>query len=156
LNSARFTDTSSTLLRWTEMKHWLKMPQIQNRYPSDSSKQILFGQSLGGQFALYSSMYGRAPFYAVIASNPALHRNLAFFKQDLVKREGRPLAYISSAEFDDPRFRQPALAWQDYWRDRAPSWRRQFSTVAGHNHLSANPEVFRDGLKWVFSQPSPK
>jgi uncharacterized protein len=129
------------------------IPVIQKRYPVDASRQILFGQSLGGQFALYTSMYGHAPFYGVIASNPALHRNLEFFKHDLLKRENRPLAYISSAEFDDPTFRRPALQWQSYWHDKAPEWRRHFSTLQGHNHLSANPEVFRDGLKWLFNTP---
>lgn len=129
------------------------MPRIQKIYPVDPSKQILFGQSLGGQFALYSSMYGHAPFYGVIASNPALHRNLEFFKQDLLKRDDRPMAYISNAEFDDPTFRIPALEWQSYWQDKAPEWHRHFSTLPAHNHLSANPEVFRDGLKWLFSRP---
>ncbi|MGS2719174.1 alpha/beta hydrolase [Paraglaciecola aestuariivivens] len=128
------------------------MPAVQSRYAVDQSKQVLFGQSLGGQFALYTSMYGSAPFYAVIASNPAIHRNLDFFKQPLAPRTQRPLAYISSAEFDAPIFRQPTLDWQSYWQDKAPEWPRQFVHLAKHNHLSANPEVFRDGLIWVFKQ----
>lgn len=127
------------------------MPALQKSYPVDSKKQILFGQSLGGQFGLYTSMYGRAPFYAVIATNPALHRNLDYFKQPLKQRSDRPKTYIVSAEFDADVFREPALKWQSHWVGKSSEWQRVFVDLPGHNHLSANPEAFRDGLKWVFA-----
>jgi predicted alpha/beta superfamily hydrolase len=128
------------------------MPTIQSKYKVDGEQQILFGQSLGGQFALYTSMYGVTPFYAVIASNPAFHRNLAFFKQTLKPSKKRPMAFVSLAELDDERFRIPAKDWQTFWRKKnPPDWQLQFLELQGHNHLSANPEVFRQGLKWVLS-----
>lgn len=125
------------------------MPRILADYPSDSDRQILFGQSLGGQFALYTAMYGTAPFAAVIASNPALHRNLDFFLKPLARRSTHPMAYISSSENDAPRFREPALAWQAHWRDRAPQWKRTFVDLPKHTHLSANPDAFLNGLLWL-------
>jgi predicted alpha/beta superfamily hydrolase len=129
------------------------MPAIQRKYKVDVKRQILFGQSLGGQFALYNSMYGEAPFYAVIASNPAFHRNLEFFKQPLRPSEKRPMAFVSLAEFDDERFRIPAKEWQTFWKKEKPSdFKLQFLELQGHNHLSANPEVFRQGLKWIFQR----
>lgn len=126
------------------------MPKVQAAYPIDVDKQILFGQSLGGQFGLYSSMYGKAPFYAVIATNPALHRNLDFFKRPLRARNDRPKTYIISAQNDAERFRKPALAWQAHWAGKSSDWNRVFVDLPGHNHLSANPAAFRNGLKWVF------
>ena len=128
------------------------MPTLQKNYPVDKDKQVLFGQSLGGQFGLYTSMYGRAPFYAVIATNPALHRNLEYFKQPLKARSDRPKTFIVSAEFDAEIFREPALKWQSHWADKSLDWQRVFVDMPGHNHLSANPEAFRDGLKWVFAK----
>lgn len=129
------------------------MPTIQRKYKVDTKRQILFGQSLGGQFALYNSMYGEAPFYAVIASNPAFHRNLEFFKRPLKPVGKRSMAFVSLAEFDTERFRLPARDWQAFWKKKqATDWQLQFLELPGHNHLSANPEVFRQGLKWIFSK----
>jgi predicted alpha/beta superfamily hydrolase len=131
------------------------MPMLQKSYPVDSSKQVLFGQSLGGQFGLYTSMYGKAPFYAVIATNPALHRNLEYFKRPLPPRKDRPKTYIISAQNDAEIFREPALQWQQHWQNKSLDWQRVFINLPSHNHLSANPEAFRNGLKWVFAnQPS--
>lgn len=127
------------------------MPLVQKNYAIDKKKQILFGQSLGGQFALYSAMYGDAPFYAVLASNPAFHRNLEFFERPLRRRQARPKAFIISAEFDADRFRIPSRKWQKHWSDKAPDWKREYFILPQHNHLSSTPETFRRGLKWAFS-----
>jgi predicted alpha/beta superfamily hydrolase len=146
----------------TEREHWggapvfeqflsdTLMPSMQRKYRIDSQKQILFGQSLGGQFALYTSMYGSAPFYAVIASNPALHRNLGYFKQTMKKREMRPKVYVSTAEFDDLKYREPALEWINHWQRQKVQWEHNFVDLKGQNHLSATPMSLRNGLKWVF------
>lgn len=99
-------------------------------------------------------MYGKADFYAAIASNPALHRNLEYFKRPLEEKNKYPLTYISSAEFDNERFRKPLQKWQSHWQSKAPNWQRKFKNLPNHNHLSANPEVLRQGLKWIFSQES--
>ena len=147
----------------TEREHWggaavfeqflsnTLMPSMQQKYRVDSQKQILFGQSLGGQFALYTSMYGKAPFYAVIASNPALHRNLDYFKQAMNTRETRPKVYVSTAEFDDPIYREPALDWINHWQGQEVEWEHDFVDLKGHNHLSATPMALRNGLKWVLT-----
>ena len=55
------------------------IPLIESAYPSDDQQRIIFGQSLGGQFVLYTALTDPALFHGHIASNPALHRNLDFF-----------------------------------------------------------------------------
>lgn len=130
------------------------MPIIQQKYRVDADKQILFGQSLGGQFGLYSSMYGEAPFYGIIASNPALHRNLAFFKQPMKTRSNRPKVFVSIAEFDGKQYKVPAEDWTEYWRKQSANWDYHFTTIDGHNHLSATPDVIRNGLIWLLSDKS--
>ena len=127
------------------------MPTVQKKYRVDAKKQILFGQSLGGQFGLYSSMYGEAPFWGVIASNPALHRNLDFFQRPLNKRNNRPRLFVSIAEFDNERFKIRSEAWVEFWQQQKTAWDHQFTTIDGQNHLSANPDVLRNGLMWMFA-----
>lgn len=128
------------------------LPQLSKSYPINTEQQILFGQSLGGQFALYTSMYGDSPFAAVIASNPALHRNLEYFTQPVVDKTEFPLTYIISAEFDSPRFKAPFQQWQKHWHNQVPKWSREIQPLADHGHLSATPEALRKGLKWILAQ----
>lgn len=127
------------------------LPEMKKRFRVDEKQQILFGQSLSGQFALYSAMYGSAPFYAVIASNPAFHRNLDYFKQDAKQRDDRPQIFITSAEFDDERFKKPLNNWHSHWSKANADWQYSFTHLPRHNHLSATPESVRVSLKTLFS-----
>ncbi|MGJ8679040.1 alpha/beta hydrolase [Paraglaciecola sp.] len=130
------------------------MPTINNKYRVQTDKQILYGQSLGGQFGLYSSMYGKVPFYGVIASNPALHRNLQYFKQPLRARKNRPKVFVSLAEFDAKQYKEPAENWLDFWQKQPQVWPDKISRLAAHNHLSATPDAIRNGLVWLFDESS--
>ena len=128
------------------------IPAINKGYKTDTSKHILFGQSLGGQFGLYSSMYGSAPFYAVIANNPALHRNLDFFKRPLKARNDRPKIFVSLAEFESPQYKKPIDNWVNHWQKQPADWTIEYANLAEHNHLSGTNEVLRNGLIWLFNE----
>jgi predicted alpha/beta superfamily hydrolase len=131
------------------------MPMIEGEYPSDSGQRIIYGQSLGGQFVLYSALTRPDLFSGHIASNPALHRNLDFFLawkgKDEMPRNATRL-FVAEGELDDPRFRTPASKWIEYWS--APGRERPFELevrmLPGHTHLSAGTESFRLGLQWLF------
>ena len=131
------------------------MPFIEARYPADPGRRILYGHSLGGQFVLYNALTRPRLFWGLIASNPALHRNLDFFLE-WRGAEAMPAAatrlFVAEAEFDDPRFRVPADAWIAHWS--APQRARPFSLearyLAGETHLSAGVRTFREGLLWLF------
>ena len=101
---------------------------------------------------MFSSMYGQAPFYGVIASNPALHRNLDLFKQPMKNRKNRPKVFVSIAEFDDQKYKVPSTAWVKYWNKQNTNWDHKFTTIHGQNHLSATPDVLRNGLMWLFDK----
>lgn len=127
---------------------------IESRYPADPDKRIIFGQSLGGQFVLYSALTKPNLFWGHIASNPALHRNLAFFT---VEKSNSPLKksklYVSSGSLDDSRFRKPATQWIDFWENRkSKPWQLKTETLVDENHFSAAPKSYRNGLKWIFEQ----
>jgi predicted alpha/beta superfamily hydrolase len=129
------------------------IPFIEDRYPSDARRRIIFGQSLGGQFVLFTAQTRPDLFWGHIASNPALHRNLPFFLETLPQApETQSHLFVGSGTHDDPRFRVPALEWIDHWtsREDAP-WRLKVEILDGHSHFSAPPAAFRNGLRWLFA-----
>jgi len=132
------------------------LPMIESEYPSDPGRRIVFGQSLGGQFVLFSALTKPELFWGHIASNPALHRNLDYFLDwkgtGDASREATRL-FVTEAEFDDPVFREPAMEWFKYWSKpgREKPFVLEFRTLGGHSHLSAATASFRQGLLWLFS-----
>jgi predicted alpha/beta superfamily hydrolase len=129
------------------------IPFVEGTYRSDAGQRIIFGQSLGGQFVLFTAQTRPDLFWGHIASNPALHRNLPFFlethpgPQDVESR-----LFVGSGSDDDPQYRGPALQWIDHWTSREDRpWRLETRTLDGHSHFSAPPASFRDGLRWLFS-----
>ena len=132
------------------------LPLIERTYPSDPGRRIILGQSLGGQFVLYSALTRPELFWGHIASNPALHRNLDFFLE-WHGAEPMPLdatrLYVSEGEFNDAQFKIPAGQWAEYWG--APGRERPFflkvQAIPGHSHVSAITESFRQGMGWLMS-----
>jgi len=128
-------------------------PLIENEYRADPDRRIIFGQSLGGQFVLYTALTRPDLFWGHIASNPALHRNLAFFQDfdftDAPATQSK--VFASSGSLDDARFREPALEWYKQWSgERAKPWALKVVTLEGDTHFSAGPAAFRQGMAWLF------
>jgi len=135
------------------------LPLIESAYPADPQRRVLFGQSLGGQFVLYSALTRPDLFFGHVASNPALHRNLEWF---LEWRGEGPVPdpatrlFLAEAEFDDERLRRPALQWIDHWSafERSKPFQLEVRMLAGHTHVSAVTDAFRLGLQWLFDVDS--
>ena len=128
------------------------LPRLENRYPFDPACRVLFGQSLGGQFVLYSAMSRPALFRGRIASNPALHRNLDYFLEN-VPPPTRPRArvFVALGENDADVFRVPAERWVEHWTAEPPAaWDLEAVVLDGQSHVSAAPSAFRQGLTWFF------
>jgi predicted alpha/beta superfamily hydrolase len=132
------------------------LPFIESRYASDAEKRIVFGQSIGGQFVLYTALTQPDLFWGHIASNPALHRNLQFFLQQHGEPNpdtGRSRLFVGSGTLDDPLFRQPAQAWIAHWSAvQNKPWDFRAVSLEGHTHMSAPPASFRQGMHWLFSE----
>ena len=129
------------------------IPFVEEHYLSRADRRVIFGQSLGGQFVLYSAQTKPDLFWGHIASNPALHRNLQLFLELHPDSPTTPShLFVGSASNDDPRFREPALEWIKHWKrqDKKP-WRLRVETLEGHNHFSAPPASFRRGIRWLFT-----
>ena len=131
------------------------LPHIEDKYRSRPDRRIIFGQSLGGQFVLYTALTDPDLFWGHIASNPALHRNLPFFLEShsVANSTGESSrVFVASGSHDDPRFRAPALKWIEHWTDSdAVPWQLETMTLDGHSHMSAPPASFREGMRWLFS-----
>ncbi len=131
-------------------------PVIEAGYRSDGDQRIVFGQSIGGQFVLYTALTRPDLFWGHIASNPALHRNLPFF----LERHGtyepgseRSKLFVGSGTLDDPQYREPAQEWIRHWAgEENRPWLLKTMNLDGHTHMSAPPASFRQGMHWLFAE----
>ncbi len=129
------------------------IPLVETRYNADPRRRILFGQSLGGQFVLYSALTRPTLFRGHIASNPALHRNLPWFlewqgEQALAHTDSA--LFVSSGTLDSEQFRQPGGQWVAHWQAQAlKPWALEARDLQGHTHFSAAAESFTQGVKWL-------
>ena len=90
------------------------IPLVESNFRSQPDRRVIFGQSIGGQFVLYTALTEPSLFWGHIASNPALHRNLPFFLQrhGSANDDGEPSRlFVASASHDDEQYRIPALKW---------------------------------------------
>ncbi len=131
------------------------IPIVEHKYRSRPDRRIIFGQSLGGQFVLYTALTDPTLFWGHIASNPALHRNLPFFMQSHEKASPsntRARVFVANGSNDDPEYRVPTRSWMEHWsgKDGAP-WQLETMILDGHSHTSAPPASFRRGMRWLFS-----
>lgn len=131
-------------------------PLVESNWPSDPQQRVLFGQSLGGQFAIYNALTEPDLFKGLIASNPALHRNLPFFlsaQANDISAVHATRLFVSMAEFDEARFRRPAQRWITHWQAQPDMpFLLMVEELPGHNHFSAAPEAFRIGLGWILDE----
>ncbi len=126
------------------------LPMIEEKYPVNPQQRILFGHSLGGQFALYSAMFQPQTFSGLIASNPAIHRNTESFMKPTKATTHRPKLFIMQAEHDNAVYIQPRKKWLDFWRNKPHHWHQEVMEAKGHNHMSSVVAAFRQGMKWQF------
>lgn len=134
------------------------LPFVEQRYRSDPARRVIFGQSLGGQFVLFTAQTRPGLFWGHVASNPALHRNLPFFLEMHADRDELITVsrlFVATGSHDHPQFRAPALRWIEHWTSVAQtSWDLRAVTLPSHTHFSAPPVAFREGLTWLFATQS--
>lgn len=137
------------------------LPKIAATYRTDESRRILFGQSLAGQFVIYTATTKPDLFWGHIASNAALHRNLRFFLDLTPTRAETPTKlFLANGSLDDERFQLPREHWIDHAHEHInPSWNLKIEDLPGEYHISAAPLSFRAGMRWLFpaadTEPNP-
>lgn len=155
--SADYTAPSPEREFWGGAENYQKflqselIPVIEEKFRADKSRRILFGQSLAGQFVVYSALTKPDLFWGRIASNPAFHRNLEYFL-DLAPEtpQTSPRLFIAAASNDAERFKTPRDALLESWRESPPPWNYEVGTLDGEYHASAAPLAFRAGMRSLF------
>lgn len=127
------------------------IPWVEKNHPSDPQQRMLFGQSLGGQFAIYCAMFQPTTFAGLIASNPAIHRNTKQFTKAIEPTQAQPRLFIMQADGDGEVYQQSRDVWLTYWDNKPHHWQLQVETVTGHTHMSSVPSAFRQGMMWLLS-----
>jgi hypothetical protein len=128
---------------------------IEGNYQSRADRRVILGQSIGGQFVLYTALTKPNLFWGHVASNPALHRNLPFYLEkhaDAEPDHEQSRLFVADGTLNDAEYREPSLQWIDYWSERDDKpWRLKTVDLEGHSHMSAPPASFRQGMSWLFS-----
>jgi len=131
------------------------IPMIEGNYQSRADRRVIFGQSIGGQFVLYTALTKPNLFWGHVASNPALHRNLPFYLEkhaDAEPGHEQSRLFVADGTLNDAEYREPSLQWIDYWSERDDKpWQLKTVDLEGHSHMSAPPASFRQGMGWLFS-----
>lgn len=128
------------------------LPEVERRYPADPGKRVLFGQSRGGHFVLYSAFVDPDLFWGRIASNPTLQPGRARFFQPAAPASRDDLVLVfTSSEHDWPDLRASALDWAHDWRARTDApWAIHFATVPGGTHAADSARSYRIGMNRLF------
>ncbi|MBI1265193.1 MAG: alpha/beta hydrolase [Alphaproteobacteria bacterium] len=130
------------------------LPLIEARYNADPGRRIVFGQSRGGSFVLYSAFTDPDLFWGRIASNPAFAPTEEFFFAEPLTASRPDLKLmIASGENDWPVSRQAALRWGAAWDERpGRPWDARVHTIPGGTHAANSADAYRAGLRWIFSE----
>ena len=139
--------------RFLEVLETELIPSIESQYPVDPESRMIFGQSLGGQFVLFAARERPDLFAGYIASNPALHRNLDFFLRDIDRAvTPKPKLYVSMGSHEMDELRPHTEKWIAYWSAQTlVPWQLRTEVLPGQSHVSAGPEAFRRGVRWILS-----
>lgn len=131
------------------------LPAVERRYRADPTRRILFGQSFGGRFVLWSAFTDPDLFWARIASNPSLEPNRALFFGPPPRATRTDLRLIvSSGTNDRPHLRAAALDWFRHWEGREAPWTIRAQTIEGGTHAADAGNVYRAALRWLFPAPA--
>lgn len=128
------------------------LPQVECRYRIDPQRRVLFGQSRGGSFVVYSAFTDPDLFWGRIASNPHLEpgRELYFGPAPKSTRMDLGLVVVSGSR-DREKLRTLNLEWFAAWAGRTDApWALRTIDLPGGTHAADAPTAYRAGLLWLF------
>ncbi|MEM7054163.1 MAG: alpha/beta hydrolase-fold protein [Pseudomonadota bacterium] len=126
------------------------IPRINADYRVDQQKSLVLGQSLGGQFTLLTALSRPALFGNYLAINPALHNNVAYFKQlkPAERATATPILITRSTE-ERPRFSGPLQQWLGHWQSNGnESLALELQWLPNQHHASSAPIAYQKAIQW--------
>ena len=134
------------------------IPQIERRTRSDPVRRILFGQSRGGAFVLYSAVTDPDLFWGRIASNPSITPGIESLLEPAAAAARPDLTLVvTSGTRDRPDLQTEAAHWLSAWVGRTDKpWRLHGVRIEGGTHAANAPDAYRRGLHLLFgADPMP-
>ncbi|MEE4639606.1 MAG: alpha/beta hydrolase-fold protein [Wenzhouxiangella sp.] len=130
------------------------IPRVSTNYRVDHDHSLVLGQSLGGQFTLYTALTRPALFAAYLSINPALHRNVDFFLElDAAVRSAPAPILITRASEDGHAFRMALDRWLDHWEaGQSSALDLSVSILEGQHHASSAPAAYLHAMAWWAAQ----
>lgn len=130
------------------------IPRIEARYRSDPQRRVLFGQSRGGAFVLYSAVTDPDLFWGRIASNPSVTPGIESLLEPAAPAARGDLGLmVASGTRDRADLQAEAALWLDNWQARPERpWALRGERVPGGTHAADAPAVYRRGLHWLFRE----
>ena len=132
------------------------IPLIERRYRSDPARRVLFGQSRGGAFVLYSAVTDPDLFWGRIASNPSITPGVESLLETAAPSEQPDLGVVVvSGMRDRADLQAEAARWLSVWETRRERpWRLRGVKVEGGTHAADAPAAYRLGMNWLFGADS--
>ncbi|AWF82306.1 esterase [Microbulbifer sp. A4B17] len=130
------------------------LPAVESRYAVNPQQRVLFGQSRGGYFVLYTAFSKPDLFKGLIASNATFLPQQEFFyrKPAQSTREDLTLVVTSGSE-DMPNLRNDALSWHKHWKEqKSAPWSIAFKTIPGGTHAANSTDSYRFGIHEIFQE----
>ncbi|MBU4039534.1 MAG: alpha/beta hydrolase [Alphaproteobacteria bacterium] len=130
------------------------IPEIERRHRSDGSQRVLFGQSRGGAFVLYSAVTDPDLFRGRIASNPSITPGMESLLAPAAPAARRDLGLVVvSGTRDRADLQAEAAQWLSVWEGRPERpWRLFGERIEGGTHAANAPDAYRRGMRRLFSE----
>ncbi|MFO1465165.1 MAG: alpha/beta hydrolase-fold protein [Steroidobacteraceae bacterium] len=129
------------------------IPTVEARYRTNPARRILFGQSRGGYFVLYSAFTDPDLFWGRIASNPPFAPGRArFYSEPSASADASSGLVVTSGTRDRPANRGEVLTWAKSWADKQKPWALKVADIEGGTHAANSVDSYRLGLIWLFDR----
>jgi uncharacterized protein len=130
------------------------LPLVERGYRADPGRRILFGQSRGGSFVLYSAFARPDLFWGRIASNAAFQPGNERLVGPAPRATRRDLRLVvTSGSRDRPDLRAAFLAWERSWAGRRDApWRLRTITIEDGTHAADALRAYRAAMGWLLAR----
>ena len=130
------------------------LPRIEAGYRSDPERRILFGQSRGGAFVLYSAVTDPDLFWGRIASNPSITPGIESLLEPAAEATRADLGVVvSSGSRDRADLQAEAVQWLAHWENQSVRpWRLYPARIEGGTHAANATDAYRAGMLWLFGR----
>lgn len=139
-----------------EFQRFLKaelIPEVERRYRADASRRVLFGQSRGGAFVLFSAVTDPDLFWGRIASNPSITPGMESLLEPAAPAARSDLGLVlTSGTRDRADLQREATLWLESWQARPERpWRLLAPRIQGGTHAANAPDAYRAGMRGLFA-----